>query len=55
MTHNPGLRRKIVKAGGSLVVALPSHFAQQLGIEKGDMVEITLTGKQIVIEKTEPE
>ena len=43
--------RKIFTAGGSLRVNLPSPFTRALNIKEGDLVIITLSDSQMVIEK----
>jgi AbrB family looped-hinge helix DNA binding protein len=37
----------------SFSVVLPKHYAQSLGISKGDYVKVTLEDQRIVIEKTD--
>jgi len=37
----------------SFSVVLPKHYAQSLGISKGDYVKVILEDQQIVIEKAE--
>ncbi len=37
----------------SFSVVLPKHYAQSLGISKGDYVKVTLENQRIVLEKTE--
>jgi antitoxin component of MazEF toxin-antitoxin module len=44
--------RRIFTAGGSLRVNLPSPFTNALNLKKGDLVTITLTDSQMVIEKS---
>ena len=44
--------RKVFTAGGSLRVNLPTPFTKALNIKEGDVVTITLTDSQMVLEKT---
>lgn len=36
------MKQKIIKAGNSLAVVVPSKFVKKLGIRKGDYVELHL-------------
>lgn len=34
------MKQKIIKAGNSLVVVIPSQFAKNMGLKKGDLVRV---------------
>jgi antitoxin component of MazEF toxin-antitoxin module len=36
------MKRKLVRAGGSLAVTLPAEVVQELGLEKGMTVDVTV-------------
>lgn len=40
---------KIQKWGNSLAVRIPAHFAEQLNIQQGSKVEMTVTDQEIMI------
>lgn len=41
----------VQKSSGSLTTVLPKHYCQELGIEKNDLLVLSLNGKQIIVEK----
>ena len=41
-------RRKVINNSGSLMVNIPFEIAEELGIEKGDTIVITLEGDSFV-------
>lgn len=43
--------RKIVKFGNSAGVSLPPEMLQQLGLNVGDGVKVTLKGDEIILQK----
>jgi len=45
--------KTIRKAGGSLVVGLPTPFIKRSGIEKGDRVKIVYTEDSLTITKVQ--
>ena len=46
------MRRKIIQlAGKTLVVSLPSDWVKELGLKKGQEVEVSRVGRSMVIEQ----
>jgi bifunctional DNA-binding transcriptional regulator/antitoxin component of YhaV-PrlF toxin-antitoxin module len=46
--------RKVQGLGESTFsITLPRHFAETLGIKKGDFVKVALSGSQITVKKAE--
>jgi len=50
------LRRKLRRAGNSLVLTIPSQVAEMCGFKNGDIVEVEAIGKEAlrVSKATEP-
>ncbi|MEM4246724.1 MAG: AbrB/MazE/SpoVT family DNA-binding domain-containing protein [Candidatus Woesearchaeota archaeon] len=50
------MRRKVIKLGkNSLLVSLPSRWAKQHGIKKGDEVEVSTNSSQVIITSKQAE
>jgi len=45
------IKVKVGKVGNSLRITIPKEVAEQLGIEKGDILLVGLTDSKILIEK----
>lgn len=44
------IRREIKQIGGSLAVIIPRDIAETMNVEAGDMVRLSLVGRQMVVE-----
>ncbi len=49
------LRRAIKKVGGSLVVIIPRDLVEAMHVTEGSPVNLTLVGRQMVVEPTSDE
>jgi len=44
------IRRKVTQVGGSLAITIPRDIAEAMSVSAGDVVRLSLVGRQIVVE-----